>query len=296
MVNPLSFEQSTLQLLFSQEEYCQFREIVAELCSAFPDIKGAFMTGSLTQKIGLPDPPASNEDLGELARAYASIVGRTRRKLFPHIDSDLDFWILTEEQDGNERIQPILNERALDLLQWYSSQGDEVDMVEWIHLKRRAFDEFYKKPFLYSDRWLATSSNPAHAIGFKAALEEKIGKSLPKLRAKIDYYFRKGSLGQFIETRSFPASVFNLKTEKIPIMNSEDRTPFPFYLRDWVDLERNCLILYSSGDTTSLIYPFNPNGVVPGEKIATSINWTPRHIDSVLYKEGRKSHDDLKHF
>src|SRR3989344_8040756 len=97
MVNPLSFEQSTLQLLFSQEEYCQFREIVAELCSAFPDIKGAFMTGSLTQKIGLPDPPASNEDLGELARAYASIVGRTRRKLFPHIDSDLDFWIRSEE-------------------------------------------------------------------------------------------------------------------------------------------------------------------------------------------------------
>ncbi len=34
----------------SEEEYRQFREIVAELCSTFPDIKGAFITGSLTQK------------------------------------------------------------------------------------------------------------------------------------------------------------------------------------------------------------------------------------------------------
>ena len=296
MVNPITFEQSTLQLLFSKEEYCQFSEIVAELCSTFPDIKGAFITGSLTQKIGLPDPPASNEDLGDLAKAYASIVGRTRRKLFPHIDSDLDFWILTEEQEGNERIPNILNERALDLLQWYSSQDKEVDLVEWIHLKRQAFDEFYKKPFLYSERWLATSPNPAHAIGFKRVLEEKIGNSLPKLKAKIDYYFRKSFPGQFIETRSFPSSVFNLKTERIPVMNSEDRTPFPFYLKDWVDLERNCLILYSSSEDTSSIYPFNPDGIVPGGKIATSINWTPRHIDFVLYKEGRKSHDNLEHF
>ncbi len=296
MVNAIDFEQSTLQLLFSKEEYRQFREIAVDLCLTFPDIKGAFITGSLTQKIGLPDPPASNEDLGDLAKAYASIVGRTRRKLFPHIDSDLDFWILTNEQEGNERIPDILCERALDLLHWYSSRGNEVDLVEWIHLKRQAFDEFYKKPFLYSQRWMASSPNPAHAIGFKKALEEKIGNSLPKLRAKIDYYFRKIFPDQFIETRSFPPSVFNLKTERIPVMNSEDRTPFPFYLRDWVDLERNCLILYSSDNNTSLIYPFNPEGVVPGEKIATSINWTPRHIDFLLYKEGRKSHDNLGHF
>ena len=150
MVNAITFEQSTIQLLFSKEEYCQFVEVVAELCSTFPDIKGAFITGSLTQKIGLPDPPASNENSGDLAKAYASIVGRTRRKLFPHIDSDLDFWILTEEQESNERIPNILCERALDLLHWYSSQSDEVDLVEWIHLKRQAFDEFYKLNFCVS--------------------------------------------------------------------------------------------------------------------------------------------------
>ena len=241
MADATEFEQSTLQLLFSKEEYRQFKEIVADVCSTFPDIKGAFITGSLTQKMGLPDPPAPNEDLDDLAKAYASIVGRTRRKLFPHIDSDLDFWILTEEQEGNERIPSILCERALDLLQWYSSHGERVDLVDWIHLKRQAFDEFYKKPFLYSKRWLVTSQNPAHAIGFKKALEERIGDYLPKLRAKIDYYFRKSFPGQFIETRSFPSSVFNLKTERIPVMDTEDRTPFPFYLRDWVDLERNCL-------------------------------------------------------
>ncbi|MEW5896074.1 MAG: hypothetical protein AB1668_00105 [Nanoarchaeota archaeon] len=83
MVNAITFEQSTLQLLFSREEYNQFKEIITDLCLTFPDIIGAFITGSLTQKIDLPDPPAPGENLGNLAKAYASIVGRTRRKLFP---------------------------------------------------------------------------------------------------------------------------------------------------------------------------------------------------------------------
>lgn len=289
MANHLRFKESSLQLILSLEEFDILRELIRETCSEFPDIDGVLLTGSLVQRLCLPPPPKEN-DLGSFAKAYADVVGRTRRKLFPHLDSDLDFWILTEEQEGNAQTQEITCDLAYDLLEWYSKQK-KVDLAEWIYRKKQAFGKYYKKNYLYSARWIKENPKPYNASGFKEKLEEKVCKLLPEAVKKINYYFRKKIPGDFLETRCFPPSVFNLKTERISIQDYEDRTPFPFYIRDWVDIERNCLIMYSS-EKPNLIYPFNSEGVVPGENLAKKIGWTSRHVDFVLYKEGSKIKSD----
>lgn len=281
----MEFKESTLQMLCNENEFEALKQATSNAASRFSDIQGVLITGSLVQKLGLPKPPTAPL-LTASGKAYAEIVGRTRRKLFPHIDSDFDFWVLTEEQPGNEWLQDQISEQGLELLAWYAEQA-RVDLAEWVWRKRQAFDPIYKKPFLYSDEWNnANASIPSNAEGFRCALEAELQEMLPSLVEKIRYYFRRQIPGDFIEARAFPPSVFNLKTERIPVGTAEDRTPFPFYIRDWVDRDRNCIVLYVKGDPSQLIYPFNPNGFVPGERVARSIQWSPRHIDHVLYAEG----------
>jgi hypothetical protein len=281
----MEFKESTLQMLFDETEFEDLRQLTSNVSSRFSDIQGVLITGSLVQRLGLPTPPTTPL-LTSMGKAYAEIVGRTRRKLFPHIDSDFDFWVLTKEQPGNEGLQDQISEQGLQLLAWYAEQ-EKVNLLEWVRRKKQAFDPIYKKPFLYSDAWNnANTSIPSNAEGFRYALEEAIQEMLPSLVEKIRYYFRRKIPGDFIEARAFPPSVFNLKTERIPVGNSEDRTPFPFYIRDWVDRDRNCIVLYVKDDPSQFIYPFNPNGFIPGENVARNIQWSPRHIDHVLYGEG----------
>jgi len=281
----MEFKESTLQMLLNQDEFEELKDTTAKVASSLEDVDGVFITGSLVQKIKLPEPPV-DPTLSELGKAYAEIVGRTRRKLFPHIDSDFDFWVLTSEQQGNEGLQAHICDQAIDLLSWYAEQK-KVDLAEWIVRKRKAFDPIYKQPFLYSEGWNRLNSGiPSNAEGFRTLLEKELQARLPRLVARVSYYFRKSIPGEFIEARAFPASVFNLKTERIPVGNYEDRTPFPFFIKDWVDRDRNCLPLYTKGENTErLIYPFNATGYIPGENIARVIEWTPRHIDHVLYRE-----------
>lgn len=284
----IELKDSMLQSLFSEQEYARFKEIIFDVSQKYKDVKGVLVTGSLVQRVQLANPSPPHKILDRRASAYAQIVGRTKRKIFPSANSDLDMWVLTEEQEGNETISTMLTERGLDLLEWYASQGDNVDLSEWIRLKCNAFDEFYKQSFLYSENWRAGNSNPAHATGFKQEIEEQLERTLPGVRDKVNYYFRRDFRGQFIEVRAFPPSVFNLKTERIMIGNQEDRTPFTFYIRDWVDLEKNCLVVYCSNEQERLTYPFNPQGTVPGAGIAQAIGWTQRDIDSILYSAGKR--------
>lgn len=283
-------------MLLNKAEFQQLKDCTIESASLFDDIEGVLITGSLVQKIQLPEPPKCPQ-LSELAQTYAKIVGRTRRKLFPHIDSDFDFWIMTKEQPGNEHLSTYLDEKALQLIKWYSEQKT-VDLAEWIYKKKEAFGHIYKQPFLYSKEWNDCSGViPSHSEGFKSVLVDEIKNRIPSLVDKVSYYFRKGIPGDFLETRSFPASTFNLKPEKIMVDGCENKTPFPFYIRDWIDIDRNCIVLYTKQDSKDMIYPFNPNGHVPGENIAKALNWTPHHIDHVLYKPGCEGEQfDVKHF
>lgn len=286
----MDFKESTLQMLLNEDEFEELKNSTAFVASRFEDIEGVFITGSLVQKIQLPEPPV-NLNLSKLSQAYAEIVGRTRRKLFPHRDSDFDFWILTKEQPGNESLPEYLDSKAIELISWYAEQ-DKVDLAEWIYRKHQAFGDIYKKQFLYSSQWNASNCPiPSNAEGFRSALEKEIREKIPSLVAKVSYYFSKSIPGEFIEVRAFPASVFNLKPERIPVGDYEDRTPFPFFIRDWVDKDRNCILLYTRSDARNLIYPFNPEGYIPGENIAKFIGWTPRHIDHLLYytKKGGSS-------
>lgn len=273
-------------MLLCEEEFFTLKDIVSKNAARFADIHGVFITGSLVQKVGLPSPPKTY-NLNPLSRAYAGVVGRTRRKLFPHIDSDFDFWILTKEQPGNEGLPKVLSEAGHELLEWYAAQ-EKPNLAEWIHLKKRKFDSIYKKGYLYSNDWIAQNPTPCEAGAFKNRVESDIVAKLPELVSKVNYYFKKKLPGNFIEARAFPASVFNLKTERIPVGTEEDRTPFPFYLRDWVDLDRNCIVLYKQEGAENLIYPFNRHGAIPGQELAKSIGWTPRHIDFVLYNSAEE--------
>jgi len=281
----MEFKESTLQMVLNDTEFGELINSIGLVASHYEDIQGVLITGSLVQKIQLPNPP-TNPNLSRLARAYAEIVGRTRRKLFPHIDSDFDFWILTKDQPGNDSYPEYLDNKALELISWYASQN-KVDLAEWIYKKGNAFRDIYKNPVLYSSKWKEYNYPiPCNAEGFKLELKNEIIAKLPSLAAKVSYYFRKSTINEFIEARAYPSSVFNLRPERILVGDADDRTPFPFFIKDWVDRDRNCLLLYTRSDATNLIYPFILDGMIPGERIAEAIGWTPRHIDHVLYRRG----------
>lgn len=166
-------------------------------------------------------------------------------------------------------------ERALDLLRLRAARHQRMTQTEWVGLKKSAFREFYKQPFLYSAEWIRKNPLPAHATGFQGVLESNITSRLPRFVEKISYYFNKKIPGEFLEIRAFPSSVFNLRPEKIIHGHREDRTPFPIYLKDWVDTEYNCHILYRRDGDGSLIYPFNPHGYVPGQELTEYTGWRP---------------------
>lgn len=282
MSSALRFKESSIQLLFKNYEFDEFRQLVHDICEPMEDILGVLITGSLVQRCALEDPPSSTVASSRLCAAYADIVGRSKRKLFPHLLSDLDVWVLTREQPGNEWIGEELDKQALELLRWYASR-ETVDLSEWIERKNETLGRFYKQPYLYSYAWCRVNRNPSHADMIRIALEAGMQSHLPQVVRKIKYYFKTPFEGGFFEVRAFPPSVFNLKTERIELQGTEDRTPFPFYIRDWIDITRNCMVLYRRpGEDT--IYPFQANGRIPGQKLADTLCWTTRHIDWLLYQ------------
>ncbi len=283
-------ENSVLQCLFSENEFALFEDMVRDVCVDFPDIQGVLITGSLTQRTRLADPVDFTPET-PLQKAYAQIVCRSRRNLFPHPQSDLDIWLAIADREPANNNESVLDERGLDALQWHAeNQPDEHD---WIEYKSNQFGMHYKQTILYPESWLRHNPIPHYGWGFKEALVDRIGSDLGGVRKRIKHYFAKPYPREFLEVRAFPQSTFNLRPEKIEIAKGVvDRTPFPYYMKDWLDVESNCFVLYTKEDEGNLIYPFNPEGRVLGEKIAKEIKWTPRHVDhAVCYRSSGDYYD-----
>lgn len=276
----MDFEDSTLQILFSLDEFSTFSEIVNDICKKLPDIHGVLLTGSLVQRFKLPNPPKRYQSLTNEAIAYEKIRYRAKRKLFPHPQSDLDIWILTASAGGLENVPRTLDSRALELLDWYAKQ-EAPNMKTWISMKHERFDEFYKKEYLYTNSWREYNEVPYFAWGFKENLIDRIGCDLKNTREKINYYFQKSYPKEFLEVRAYPNIVFNLRPEKIIIDNKEDRTPFVYYMKDLLDHENNCIVLYARDDVSPLIYPFAEDGIALGEAVAQTIGWKSHYVKSI---------------
>jgi hypothetical protein len=283
----LTFEQSNLQHLFDANEFRTFSEILSRTAYEHPEILGVLLTGSLVQRLRLPNPLATTPatPMTPFQSAYQDVVSRSRRKFFAHPDADLDVWLLIEDATSGTDIPQVMDSRALDLIAWYSKRKS-IDNNKWIQKKSRAFDEFYKKERLYPRTWIANNPTPHHGSGYKESVIDRIGTNLQDVRNRIKYYFRKTYPSAFLELRAFPESVFNLRPEKIEVSEGNlDRTPFAYFMKDWLDIEQNCMIVYTRPDAKDLIYPFGSEGRVLGQAIADEIEWDHRNINLRLFRD-----------
>lgn len=286
MTEHLIFQTSNLQTVFKPDEFELFREIICRTASEYPDILGVLVTGSLVQRVLLPKPtgePISSPSPEHAA--YQKMVSRSRRKLFAHNDADLDIWLLTQDAPGTGDLRQTLDAKAIALLKWYAQHGDN-DVEKWIARKHEAFDAYYKKDEFYPQSWVASSPLPHYASGFREGVVDRIGVNLQDFRSRVKVHLRKKYPADFLELRAFPMALFNLRPEKIALESGRlDRTPFAYYLKDWLDLEQNCIVLYTKKDTKDLIYPFDPSGRVPGQALADTIGWKHTDINYTLFRD-----------
>lgn len=283
MNNKLDFESSTLQTIFDKDEFNNFEKIVQHTAMEFPEIQGVLITGSLVQRIRLPNPVEPIE-MTPIQKAYGNIVCRSRLRFFPQLDSDLDVWLLIDDLKIHSELYKKLDERALELINWYSAQKN-LDIGAWIDKKHEAFDAYYKQVSLYPSSWTENNEVPYFAIGFKETLVDNIGAELKSARDRIKHFFTKQYPRKFLQVRAYTSQIFNLRPEKIFLKdNLIDRTPFAYYLRDWLDLQNNCIIIYTNKEKNQQIYPFDENGRIPGQEIAESIGWTDRHSNYCTYQ------------
>jgi hypothetical protein len=275
-IRRLEFERSMLQSVFTREEFDAFSNTVRETAFKFPEIQGVLVGGSLVRQISLPVHIPSPQGEG-LKRAYQEIIFRYGRKYFPHPGSDLDIWLLIDDVEKADKIASHLDSRTLGLLEWYASQR-RPDLYEWIGKKREVYDAYYKQSYLYPRSWNRRNEIPYHGMAFKESLVDNIGCSLRYVRDRTEGFFLKSYPDEFLEVRAYPSAVFNLRPEPLVLSNgSVDRTPFAYFLKDWIDLEENCMVLYRREDGAPVIYPFDQNGVIRGQKIAEFIKWDPKH-------------------
>lgn len=282
----LTFQDSTLKKLFNPDEFELFCEIIRHTASEYSEILGVLVTGSFVQRLQLPLPSgnASSNRSSEHA-VYERIVSRTRRKFSTHPGSDLDIWVLTEDAPETANIWQTLDAKAIALVRWYAQHGED-DVMKWIMRKHEAFDAYYKKDDFYPATWVSSSPLPHLALGFRECIVDRIGNHLGDFRHRVMIHMQKPYPTKFLEVRAFPKALFNLRPEKIAVTPENlDRTPFAYYLKDWLDLEENCIVLYTKEGATELIYPFDTNGRVPGQALADAVGWKHTDIDLSLFRD-----------
>ncbi len=268
----MELQQSFLSVFLKPEELCVLKDTVADLSKKYPDVTGVLITGSLAQKISLA-PCYTIEHSTPLLEAYLKILNRSGRHIFPRVSSDLDVWVCTSEPSQNQTIKEKVEERAIDLINWLVKNPDLHGTHAWIEQKHHAFDEFYKRPELYTPSWQQVNGQgPWLAQTFTAELTHRIIQSMPDFQKRVNHYFDRNIPGEFIELRAYPPCTFNLRPEVLNIDCKNDKTPFPFIIEEWLDLDRNCFVLYSDKNTSNQIYPFNPLGVKLGSSLATYLH------------------------
>jgi hypothetical protein len=268
----LEYQESNLSDFMKNNEFEVFSDIVQNIGISYPALNGILMTGSVVQRRGLHETYNTLTE-NPLQAAYNVVAWRNKKKERPSPQSDMDIWILTHDPDIEDggTITNTINQRAIELLQWLSERPN-YNINEWINLKKTAFGQYYKQLYLYPPKWLERNpTDPWRARGLRDEIVRNVTTYLPHWVERMNSYFEKQMSGRFLEIRAFPHSTFHLRPEKIRV-NGEvvDNSPFAYYLKDWIDLEKNCLVLY--GNDTATCYPFQENGEIPGQAIKDAIN------------------------
>lgn len=268
----LFYSASFLRLLFENlGEIQDFVDVIGDVAEQFPSITGVLLTGTMTQRVSVPHPDELiRNPSSPLEKAYRHIFNFQRRKITPHPDSDIDIWLMTESNQDFDGVTATIAERGFEELHWLSNNLEHFDLDEWIRRKKIAFGEFYKQPHLYGSQELGEL--PWMAKNFTNKVIDHGEKYLEHFVKKVNYYMNKTWSSWFLEVRAFPPEVFNLrpaeyKNESGGIL---DKTPYPYYMKHWIDHRRNALVIYQKGN--SPIYPFSLDGVVLGKNIIDAID------------------------
>jgi hypothetical protein len=140
------------------EELSDFQDVITEVCERNNEIKSVLMTGSLTQRLRLPDPIHEDFD-SKYEAAYSLIEKKSRRRIYPSRTSDLDIWVCLKNPEGIEAdVEAIIESRGIELIKWLADNVSLYPTDKWAELKMQAFGEFYKQVYMYSAAWNA--SNP----------------------------------------------------------------------------------------------------------------------------------------
>jgi hypothetical protein len=268
----LEYPDSNLSDFMNNKEFEVFSDIIQNIGVSYPALNGILMTGSVVQRRDLHETYNTPND-NPLQAAYNVVAWRNKKKGGPSPQSDMDIWILTHDPDIEDAgaITDTINQRAIELLHWLSERPN-YDINEWINLKKTAFGQYYKQLYLYPPQWLERNpKDPWRAIGLRDEIVRNVTTYLPHWVERMNIYFEKQMSGRFLEIRAFPNSTFHLRPEKIRVNGKVvDNSPFAYYLKDWIDLEKNCLVLY--GNDIATCYPFQEKGEIPGQSIKDAIH------------------------
>src|SRR6185369_15717542 len=167
-------------------------------CEQNEDIQGVVITGSLTQRLRLPDPEETIY-LNKHDQAYSLIENKGRRRVFPSKTSDLDVWVCLKDPDGIGDVRAVLESSAIELLCWLAENQHLHQTKEWVARKEAAFDRFYKQAYMYSAKWNEQNSRlPWRGSALKKQIVEALEHSMPSLVKRINHHFDKKVPGEFI--------------------------------------------------------------------------------------------------
>ncbi len=269
----MRLHESTISALMNESEFSDFQHVIIDVCRSHPDIEGVVITGSLTQKLSLPQTLSTQYENPQQA-AYGLIEKRQRRRIFPSATSDLDVWVCLKNPEGVADVSGIIESRAIELIDWLACNSDKYPTEEWAVQKAIAFDSFYKKTYMYTNTWMQDNPTmPWRGSKLKREITGALEANMPSLVERINYHFQKKIPGDFLELRAFPSMTFNLRPDETFIDGVENKNPFPRIIERLLDFDRNCFVLYvSEQGRDNMVYPLNAAGKKQGQGILEYIN------------------------
>lgn|GEM_PF-2410530 len=253
-----------------EPEFQNFNQEVRKIASLNAHVMGVLAVGSMVQT-DTPDNFYKNLRSGRLSSVYEDVRRPLRRKQGPSINSDLDIWVCTRDNEASKKARRVVEIGGIALLEELASGTLKKGTTHWRNKKLEVFDKYYKKPYLYNQEISQSDDEPWMGRDFKQQIEEAMVKTMPEFVKRINKTMLKRVPGDFIELRAFPESLFHLRPDESKLPDgAEDRAPFPRIAdSQWISADHNAHIFYAREGVS--IYPFVENGDILGSKIDSHI-------------------------
>ena len=291
MNNKLDYQNTAMKILLTEEEFGQFEEKVRNIGEKYQDVLGILITGSFVQDNRLPRSlePVS---MSPQAKHYFTLHTKKNRKLGVHPLSDLDVWVCTKDQYDTETITNELDKRAIAVFENYLSQPEQTT-EQWLRVKEGVFEPFYKQSDLYSRAWQSNNGKeePWMAYQLREDIKGALKETVPEIEFILNEYFEHKSLDNFLELRAYPTATFNLRPQNTTVKGVDYRQPMPAYIKDLVNRENNCLIMYSANDQETP-YPFKEKGRQLGDSLRAYLGWTEKHQEYMRIRMKGVTHNE----